>query len=169
MFARVYINQMVARHVRTHGADEPAIVLLRGQVRRYARLVRFVAGPAWLLVEQCPGPRFRIETNAAATADGVPVSGDGVLIVRVDGKQVQSNARKKTISPVLYLSGRHTGMAQQVHVFADGSELAWIRYSPDKSISSGARVWVESNYEPITEGEGMPKCPTSHWKKGNKT
>lgn len=67
-------------------------------------------------------------------------------IVHVNQHKIRENLKQGTRQPVLtvkdYKSNRYTSNA--IIRDAKGNEVARVVYSPDKPLSCGARVWIET-------------------------
>jgi hypothetical protein len=74
-------------------------------------------------------------------------------IVHVNQHNIRRNATKGTTDPVLtvktYKDNTYANTA--VIVDKDGNEVARIVYQPEKPLSCGARVWIETQLEVRTE------------------
>ena len=70
-------------------------------------------------------------------------------IIDVNQHEIKKNAKNGTIDPVLtvktYKSNTYANTA--IIKDKDGNELARIVYQPDKPLSCGARVWIETQNE----------------------
>lgn len=70
-------------------------------------------------------------------------------IIHVNQHNIRRNATKGTSEPVLtvktYKSNDYANEA--VIKSSDGTELARIIYRPDKPLSCGARVWIETEHD----------------------
>ena len=70
-------------------------------------------------------------------------------IIHVNQHEIKKNAKNGTIGPVLtvktYKSNTYANTA--IIKDKDGNELARIVYQPDKPLSCGARVWIETQNE----------------------
>tara|TARA_R110002126_G_scaffold192495_3_gene340657 strand:+ start:2876 stop:3121 length:246 start_codon:yes stop_codon:yes gene_type:complete len=60
--------------------------------------------------------------------------------------------RKKVLAVKNYKSNIYTDKVSILD--KDGQVVAVVRYSPDKPLSCGARVWIETTNEVLIEGEG---------------
>ena len=73
-------------------------------------------------------------------------------IIHVNQHVIKSNAAKGTNEPVLtvktYKDNRYAHEA--VITDFDGNEVARVVYSPDKPLSCGARVWIQTDLNVIT-------------------
>lgn len=67
-------------------------------------------------------------------------------IIHVNQHKIRANLKHNTIDPVLtvkdYKTNRYTSNA--IIRDDDGNEVARVVYSPDKPLSCGARVWIET-------------------------
>jgi hypothetical protein len=74
-------------------------------------------------------------------------------IVHVNQHNIRRNATKGTTDPVLtvktYKDNTYANTATIVD--KDGNEVARIVYQPEKPLSCGARVWIETQLEVRTE------------------
>jgi len=74
-------------------------------------------------------------------------------IVHVNQHNIRRNATKGTTDPVLtvktYKDNTYANTA--IIVDKDGNEVARIVYQPEKPLSCGARVWIETQLEVRTE------------------
>lgn len=70
-------------------------------------------------------------------------------VIHVNQHNIRRNATKGTSDPVLtvktYKSNDYANEA--VIKSLDGTELARIIYSPDRPLSCGARVWIETEHD----------------------
>ena len=70
-------------------------------------------------------------------------------IVHVNQHKIRANLKHNTRDPVLtvkdYKTNRYTSNA--IIKDDDGNEVARVVYSPDKPLSCGARVWIETQLE----------------------
>lgn len=67
-------------------------------------------------------------------------------IIHVNQHVIKSNSKKGEVNPVLTCKTYKTNeYAHQAIVYGqDGLEAARIIYSPDKPLSCGAKVWIET-------------------------
>ena len=67
-------------------------------------------------------------------------------IIHVNQHVIKSNAKKGEVNPVLTCKTYKTNeYAHEAIVYGqDGLEAARIIYSPDKPLSCGAKVWIET-------------------------
>jgi len=68
-------------------------------------------------------------------------------IIHVNQKIIQKNRKNGTKEPVITCKTyKENKYANEVIIYGqDGLEAVRIRYSPDKPLSCGARVWIETN------------------------
>ena len=69
-----------------------------------------------------------------------------MTIIHVNQHVIKSNVKKNERNPVLTCKTYKTNTyADEVIIYgADGLEAAKVIYSPDKPLSCGARVWIET-------------------------
>ena len=67
-------------------------------------------------------------------------------IIHVNQHIIKSNAKRNERRPVITCKTYKTNdYANEVIVYGqDGKEAARVRYSPDKPLSCGAKVWIET-------------------------
>lgn len=67
-------------------------------------------------------------------------------IIHVNQHIIKSNAKRNERHPVITCKTYKTNdYANEVIVYGqDGKEAARVRYSPDKPLSCGAKVWIET-------------------------
>lgn len=67
-------------------------------------------------------------------------------IVHVNQHVIKANAKNGTTDPVLTVKTYKSNLyAREVEILdADGNVAAKVVYSPDKPLSCGARVWIET-------------------------
>ena len=74
-------------------------------------------------------------------------------IIHVNQHVIKANRKDERTDPVLtvktYKDNRYAHEA--LILDADGNVAAKVIYSPDKPLSCGAHVWIETNNEVITE------------------
>jgi len=58
--------------------------------------------------------------------------------------------RAKDPQPLTVKTYKENRRASEADIVVNGEVVATIVYSPDKPLSCGARVWIESNYEVVT-------------------
>jgi len=72
--------------------------------------------------------------------------------IHVNQHKIRSNRKHGDREPVItvkdYKNNRYTDTA--IIRDADGNEVARVVYSPDKPLSCGARVWIETDLEVST-------------------
>lgn len=69
-------------------------------------------------------------------------------IIHVNQHKIKSNIKNDEKEPVLTAKDYKTNVYGNTVVIRDGdTEVARIVYSPDKPLSCGARVWIETNLE----------------------
>lgn len=72
--------------------------------------------------------------------------------IHVNQHKIRSNKKHGDREPVItvkdYKNNRYTDTA--IILDADGNEVARVVYSPDKPLSCGARVWIETDLEVST-------------------
>jgi hypothetical protein len=72
--------------------------------------------------------------------------------IHVNQHKIRSNKKHGDREPVItvkdYKNNRYTDTA--IIRDADGNEVARVVYSPDKPLSCGARVWIETDLEVST-------------------
>jgi|TARA_R110001599_G_scaffold350985_1_gene581926 hypothetical protein len=68
-------------------------------------------------------------------------------IIHVNQHIIKSNAKKSERNPVLTCKTyKSNNYAHEAIIYGeDGIEAARIIYSPDKPLSCGAKVWIETN------------------------
>ena len=74
-------------------------------------------------------------------------------VVHVNQHNIRRNATKGTTDPVLTVKTYNSNTYANIAIIKDkdGNELAKIVYQPDKPLSCGARVWIETQHEVETE------------------
>ena len=74
-------------------------------------------------------------------------------VVHVNQHNIRRNATKGTTDPVLTVKTYKSNTYANIAIIKDkdGNELAKIVYQPDKPLSCGARVWIETQHEVETE------------------
>lgn len=67
-------------------------------------------------------------------------------IIHVNQHHIKSNRTKGTSLPVITVKNyKKNNYANNVHIKdSDGNILATIKYSPEKPLSCGATVWIET-------------------------
>lgn len=74
-------------------------------------------------------------------------------IVHVNQHKIRENLKQGTVNPVLtvkdYKSNKYANNA--IIRDASGNEVARVVYSPNKPLSCGARVWIETELEVETK------------------
>lgn len=68
-------------------------------------------------------------------------------IIHVNQHVIKANAKKSECNPVLTCKTyKSNNYAHEAIIYGeDGIEAARIIYSPDKPLSCGAKVWIETN------------------------
>jgi len=86
------------------------------------------------------------------------VSRRAKTIVHVNQHVIRRNATKGETEPVLTVKTRGTNTYAHEAIIRDdnGVEVARVVYRPDKPLSCGARVWIETQYnvEVVRDYEG---------------
>ena len=69
--------------------------------------------------------------------------------IHVNGQKIASNHKTGSREPVLTAKTYQSNFyGHEIIIFGhDGREAARVVYSPDKPLKSGARVWIETDYE----------------------
>lgn len=69
-------------------------------------------------------------------------------IIHVNQHNIRRNATKRTTDPVLTVKTYKSNTYADTAIIkdAEGNELARVVYSPDKPLSCGARVWIETQH-----------------------
>lgn len=67
-------------------------------------------------------------------------------IIHVNQHNIKSNATKKTNLPVITVKNyKKNNYCNNVAILDDnGNQIAIVKYSPDKPLSCGAKVWIET-------------------------
>jgi len=70
-------------------------------------------------------------------------------IIHVNQHKIKSNIKNNESEPVLTVKTYKTNLyCHEVIIYGqDGKEAARVVYSPDKPLSCGARVWIETQNE----------------------
>jgi len=70
-------------------------------------------------------------------------------IIHINRQAIQKNAKNNTNEPVITCKTyKSNDYAREVIIYGqDGKEAARIVYSPDKPLSCGAKVWIETTNE----------------------
>jgi hypothetical protein len=70
-------------------------------------------------------------------------------IIHVNQHEIKKNAKNGTNNPVLTVKTYKSNNYAQEAIIKDknGEEVARIIYSPEKPLSCGARVWIETQNE----------------------
>jgi len=70
-------------------------------------------------------------------------------IIHVNQHEIKKNNKNGTENPVLTIKTykSNTYAQQAIIKDKDGNEVARVIYSPDKPLSCGARVWIETKNE----------------------
>ena len=69
-------------------------------------------------------------------------------IIHVNQHQIRHNHKHGTRDPVLTVKTyKSNDYASEVAIMKDGEVVAKVVYSPDKPLSCGARVWIETENE----------------------
>lgn len=69
-------------------------------------------------------------------------------IIHVNQHVIKKNAKEGTNDPVLTVKTyKSNTYAHEVAIKKDGEVVAKVVYSPDKPLSCGARVWIETQAE----------------------
>jgi len=84
------------------------------------------------------------------TAQPYATGEDMKKIIHVNQHQIRHNAKHGTSDPVLTVKTyKSNEYASEVLVKKDNEVVAKIVYSPDKPLSCGARVWIETEEEVV--------------------
>lgn len=70
-------------------------------------------------------------------------------IIHVNQQKIQQNRKNNTRMPVITCKNyKKNQYADEVIIYGqDGKEACRVRHSPDKPLSCGARVWIETTNE----------------------
>lgn len=73
-------------------------------------------------------------------------------IIHVNQHKIRSNIKSDEVEPVLTVKSykNNTYCYQADIVDDDGTVIASVIYSPDKPLSCGARVWIETQKKVVT-------------------
>lgn len=67
-------------------------------------------------------------------------------IIHINQHKIRANLRKGTFEPVITVKDyRSNEYAHEVELIYQGEVIAKVIYSPNKPLSCGARVWIESD------------------------
>jgi len=71
-------------------------------------------------------------------------------IIHVNQHKIRSNIKNNEKEPVLTVKHKKNNTYAFQAIIKDdaGNEIARVVYSPDKPLSCGARVWIETDNEP---------------------
>lgn len=69
-------------------------------------------------------------------------------IIHVNNHKIKSNAKNSENEPVLTCkTHKSNDYAHEVEIISNGKVVAKVVYRPDKPLSCGARVWIETQEE----------------------
>lgn len=158
---RITVDGVSAKVCRTKRAGR-SVILLKDVEKRTAGIrkkAQEIACKAGLPVAVDPKlatfmgklPKRQVNKETVLV-EACPTRTGGKTIVHVNQHNIKSNATKGTNKKVLTVKkGKTNTYGNQVVIQGqDGKEAARVVYSPDKPLSCGARVWIE------TQGQVKP-------------
>ena len=75
-------------------------------------------------------------------------------IIHVNQHKIKSNAKHGENEPVLTIKTyKDNRYAHEADIIKDGEVVARVIYSPQKPLSCGAKVWIETENEVIVKNE----------------
>lgn len=164
--ARIHVNQQVLGHNRRHRTNEPPLTTKRGPDNTYAQAVHLLhSGRAIATVRHDAG-RCWVETDAPVRLTDLDGQEErelpaGRKMVRVLGGMIRANQRTGARVAVLLIEhGAVPLNAHQAELLTPDGQVpcAWIVYRPDRPLSCGARVWVETSLDVKYSDARRPAC-----------
>lgn len=81
-------------------------------------------------------------------------------LVHVNQHNIRHNTKGGTQLPVLTIKDyKQNRKANRADIVVDGKIVASIVYSPDKPLSCGARVWIETQHEVVASNLTPAEAP----------